>query len=121
MIKYLEVCIIIHTFAKPYTGSRGKGREKSKQINITMNIKDIRKELIGKHLGNYNSFNGILLSFPVGEVTKSGECYIAKAGNGYCAKIYIPKQYIGELIERGYYCKDEVIDGCRCFEEWKIY
>ena len=39
MIKYLEVCIIIHTFAKPYTGSRGKGREKSKQINTIQHEK----------------------------------------------------------------------------------
>ncbi len=86
-----------------------------------MTIDNIRKELIGKHLGNYNSFNGIMLSFPVHEIIKSGESYIARAGNGYCAKIYIPKQHIDELIKRGYYRKDEVVDGCRCFEEWKIY
>ena len=38
-IKYLEMSKVVYTFAKPYTGNRGKGREKSKQINTIQHEK----------------------------------------------------------------------------------
>ena len=119
MIKYLVVCIIIHTFAKNHTVECGKGRENCQQINITMKIQEIKEALLGRRIRHYNSFTGTLTVFKisiVAEVVHAICLYSPEKNN----RIYISKDNIKTLLSEGYYSRKIVgVDGT-CIEEWQL-
>lgn len=120
MIKYLVVCIIIHIFAKPYAISIDKGRENCQQINTTMKIAEIRKQLVGKHIVYYNGYNGWLDYFTIGYACRKGESIMVSPSVGRDTGIYIPEKHLEELMSKGYFSRTEMIEGCMCREEWQL-
>lgn len=85
-----------------------------------MKIEEIRKLLVGKHIRYYNGFNGHLDYFTIGYAEKKGDSIKVSPEKGKGIGIYIPNEFLQELVDTGKYKTMGNVEGCRLCEEWEL-
>lgn len=94
--------------------------EELKEMNKPPRIDIIRKTLMGRLISHYNGFSGSHIFFTIGYIKSEGKTILVKPDRGSNTKIYIPKEIIKDLINKGLVEIKREIESCPFVDSWKI-
>ena len=89
---------------------------------LTNHIDNIRKELIGKYISSFDSWNCASHSFIITKVmpeSNDGTTIIVESATG--ETIFLDLSFVYELIVNGMYTEHQVIDHCDIRQEYHVH
>ncbi len=85
-----------------------------------MNIRDIKKQLIGRTIKWFDGFSGSSDWFIIGHIEVSGSSIRVRAAKDKGWGVFIPKAAIETLLNSRSYEKKGSLEGCAFTEKWSI-
>lgn len=84
-----------------------------------MKIGDIKKSLIGKRIRFFNGYSGALVGFEIAHVGEVVNAIVLRPSEGTSC-VYVSKDHVNELIDKGYYCRTLEVNYGKYKAEWSI-